>query len=86
MKSMTQRYQEDLEKKQLERDMRNNMRGILDKLLEDDKFIRIAHRYEDDKARERLIDDVESYLDDWELEYTDENIIEALKHKIWGEE
>ena len=39
--------------------------------------------YDDDKAREELIDNAEEYLEDWELSYTDENIIEALKYKIW---
>ena len=82
MKSIKQRKWDALEKKEHENDMRNNIRGILDKLLEDDEFTRVAHFYGDDKVREALIDNAEGYLEDWELSYTDENVIEALKYKI----
>ena len=84
MKSKSQLYQEDLERKEAENDMRNAIRGTLDKLLEDDEFTRVLALYDDDKTREELIDNAEEYLEDWELSYTDENIIEALKYKIWG--
>jgi len=84
MKSKSQLYQEDLERKEAENDMRNAIRGTLDKLLEDDEFTRVVAFYDDDKKREELIDNAEEYLEDWELSYTDENIIEALKYKIWG--
>ena len=83
MKSKSQLYQEDLERKEAENDMRNAIRGTLDKLLEDDEFTRVVAFYDDDKKREELIDNAEEYLEDWELSYTDENIIEALKNKIW---
>ena len=86
MKPKSQLYQEYLERKEYERDRRNMIRGTLENLLiENDEFIRIAHLYESEKAIEELVDNAEGYLEDWELEYTDENIIEALKYKIWGD-
>jgi len=83
MKSIKQRKWDALERKEHENDMRNAIRGTLDKLLEDDEFTRVLALYDDDKTREELIDNAEEYLEDWELSYTDENIIEALKNKIW---
>ena len=85
MKSRSQMMQEIIEKKEYEHNLRLTMRGILDNLLEDDKFTRVRHIYDDEDKREKLIDKAKWHMEDWELEDTDENIIEALTEKIWEE-
>lgn len=86
MKSKKKRMYEALERKKYEHGIKRDVRGVLDNLIDEDEMVKQEVKTSFQDNRKQIVEEAIEWLNDWELDFIDENIMKALNYIIWGDE
>ncbi len=86
MKSRKRLMKEALQRKLIEFENRRLVEGTLDNLIDEDEMVKQEAETCFQNNRKQIVDAAIGWLEDWELDFTDENILKSLNFIIWGDE
>ena len=86
MKSRKRLMKEALQRKLVEFENRRLVEGTLDNLIDENEMVKQKVETCFQGNRKQIVDEAIGWLEDWELEFTDENILKSLNFVIWGDE
>jgi len=86
VKSRVRRMLEALERKKHEHEIERDVRGTLDNLIDEDEMTKQEVETSFQNNRKQIVEEAIAWLNDWELDFTDENILKSLSYIIWGDE